>query len=217
VSLHLAFAGKNPGRSLLIMCDERGLPNAQRALYVQARTPATQLIGIEGSSIHAGEPLSIYLNRLLLLRQRAALTVVKFARPHEVQVVDLSWSPVTSANVDIYRDRVVIAAAATMAFVAANSFSLSVPGRSNAKSQATGNWNRARFQWRPICVERLGCFEIATWLDYMLGGEHGSAERRSCRCHDRAKRTKTACRNAWPRSLPSNSAVTFHRWSGRDR
>jgi hypothetical protein len=197
------------------MRDERRLPNAQRALYLQARTPTTQLIGIEGSSIHAGEPLSIYLNRLLL-RQRAALTVVKFARPHEVQVVDLCWSPVTSANIDIYRDRVVIAAAAAMAFVAANSFSLSVSGRSNAKSQATGNWNRARFQWRPVCVERLGCFEIATWLDYMGGGGHGAAERRSCRSHDRAKRTKTVCRNAWPRSLASNSAVTFHGWSGRD-
>jgi hypothetical protein len=144
------------------------------------------LIGIEGSSIHAGEPLSIYLNRRLL-RQRAALTVVKFARPHQVQVVDLSWSPVTSANIDIYRDRVVIAAAAAMAFVAANSFSLSVSGRSNAKSQATGNWNRARFQWRSVCVERLGCFEIATWLEHMGGGWHRSAECRSCRSHDRAK------------------------------
>jgi hypothetical protein len=68
------------------MCDERRLPNAQRALYLQARTPTTQLIGIEGSSIDTGELLSIYLNRLLL-RQRAALTVVKFACPHEVQVV----------------------------------------------------------------------------------------------------------------------------------
>ena len=61
-----------------------------------------------------------------------------------------------------------------------------------------------------VCVERLGCFEIAKWPEHMGGGWHRSAECRSCRSHDRAKRTKTVCRNAWPRCLASNTAVTFH-------
>src|SRR4030095_7025243 len=39
--------------------------------------------------------------------------------------------------------------------------------------------------------ERLGCFEIAKWPEHMDGGWHRSAECRSCRSHDRAKRTKT--------------------------
>jgi hypothetical protein len=109
----------------------------------------------------------------------------------------------------IYRDRVVIAAAAAMAFVAANSFSLSVSGRSTprAKPPATGI---ARDSNGDLYVSSdWGVLRLPNGLSTWVVAGTGLPECRSCRSHDRAKRRKTVCRKAWRRYLAINTAVTF--------
>jgi len=67
--------------------------------------------------------------------------------------VDLTWNPVTSTSIDVYRDGAVIA---------------TVPPNTGAYTDSTGQHGRATYTYR-VCDGLLGCSNNAT---VSFGGGH---------------------------------------------